>query len=145
MCVGYDEVHVLDVQAVGPLLWKWVALAEVTWSQAVAALVNPQTQDKPTQDDVSTTAVRHGAAAARWAANAKDAVLALVVARSLYNVSIPLAASAATRPALIQGLIATLEALTACGESTDYDLRVKLYKVRDAVGVSLLSRPFLVL
>lgn len=68
-------------QAVGPLLWRWVALAECLWSQAVAALVNPDTQDKPTQDDISTTAVRHAGAAARWAAIAKDPVLALTIAR----------------------------------------------------------------
>lgn len=68
-------------QAVGPLLWRWVALAECIWSRAVASLINAETQDKPTQDDISTTAVRHAAAASRWAAQAKDPALALTIAK----------------------------------------------------------------
>lgn len=106
-----------------------MALAECIWSQAVAGLVNPDTQEKPTQDEISTTAVRHGAAAARWASNAKDPALALTIARSLYNVGLPLSSSPATRPALTQGLKGALQALADCKENTDYDLRVQLYKL----------------
>jgi hypothetical protein len=111
------------------LLWRWIALAESMWSLAVSRLVNPQTQDKPTQDDISVTAVRHGAAAARWAASAKDSNLALTVARALYNAALPLSASSVTRPSLVPALVAALEALKACGETTDLDFRVQLYKV----------------
>lgn len=82
------------------------------------------------------TAVRHAAAAARWAASAKDSYLALTIARALYNVAIPLSASSVTRPSLIPALVAALDALKACGETTDLDFRVQLYKVQPFPGLT---------
>lgn len=37
---------------VHPGLWRWLAVAEGIWGQTVAAMVAPESQEKPLQDEL---------------------------------------------------------------------------------------------
>lgn len=43
---------------VHPRLWRWLAVAEGLWGQAVASMVAPESQEKPLQDELRCTPLR---------------------------------------------------------------------------------------
>ena len=82
-------VSLVVLQSAGKLLFRWISLAEALWAQGIAKLVNPDTQDRPTQDEIVCTAMGHLAASSRWAAEGKDPLLCLTVARCVSAVVTP--------------------------------------------------------
>lgn len=55
-CCGYVTELLPQSTAVRcrvhPRLWRWLAVAEGLWGQAVASMVAPESQEKPLQDEL---------------------------------------------------------------------------------------------
>eukprot|EP00903_Cladosiphon_okamuranus_P014428 g13389.t1 len=110
-----------------PRLWRWLAVAEGLWGQAVASMVAPESQEKPLQDELRRVAMKHLALAAKFGTLACSPAVTLDAARRLWNVTLPLADTAAGRAISFSSLRAVLIQMAKGGVIDGGSVRAQLY------------------
>ena len=64
-------------------VWRWHALMECVWGQAICLLIDPTRQERALQDDLRDTAMLHLCTSAQWAAHAELPRMVLVAAQQV--------------------------------------------------------------
>ncbi|CAB1101363.1 unnamed protein product [Ectocarpus sp. CCAP 1310/34] len=104
-----------DRRRVHPRLWRWLAVGEGLWGQAVASAIAPESQEKSLQDELRRVSMKHLALAAKFATLASSSRVTLDVAKRLWNVALPLADTSAGRAIAFSALAAVLREMAKAG------------------------------
>ncbi|CAM9765355.1 unnamed protein product, partial [Ectocarpus sp. 4 AP-2014] len=116
-----------DRRRVHPRLWRWLAVGEGLWGQAVASAIAPESQEKPLQDELRRVSMKHLALAAKFATLASSSPVTLDVAKRLWNVALPLADTSAGRAIAFSALTAVLREMAKAGIIEGGAVRARLY------------------
>ncbi|CAM9269015.1 unnamed protein product [Scytosiphon promiscuus] len=130
-CCGY-VIELLpqipaDRRKVHPRLWRWLAVGEGLWGQAIASMVSPESQEKPLQDELRRVSMRHLALSAKFGTLASSSVVTLDIAKRLWNVALPLADTAAGRAIARSPVRAVLREMAKGGILEGGAVRAQLY------------------
>ncbi|OQR85467.1 hypothetical protein ACHHYP_11792 [Achlya hypogyna] len=114
-----------------PAIWRWYALAQTVWAQAILLLVaGTETQEKDIKHELAMFAVQHLLLAADFGVRAGNAKLVESAARVMWNGVLDiLDANASPNPSFRRKLLPDLQRmlghLTAAGPAADWSFRLE--------------------
>ncbi|KRX09755.1 hypothetical protein PPERSA_02627 [Pseudocohnilembus persalinus] len=102
--------------------FKWYSLAEYLYAENLVRMLNPETQETESQEQLLFHALKHAVEGANKGMKANMNSLVLDSAKMVWNICAKLQDSAVNRRALIKPIFSTLYYLKTCKEKSEPDL-----------------------
>lgn len=128
-CVEYSLSMIsskVDAQTIPPNRLRWYSLAEYLYSDALAKIVNPETQEPENCERLLFAALDHAVEAANKGLKCGIQVLVTDASKQVWNISSRLQESATNRQKLIKPIFTTLSSLKTVKEKNETDLLMLL-------------------
>ncbi|KAL4435549.1 hypothetical protein ABPG74_020325 [Tetrahymena malaccensis] len=111
-----------DLQGIPSSRLRWYSLAEYLYSENLLRMLNPETQEQKSQEQLLFHALKHAVEGANKGLKAGINSLVLDASKLVWNICAKLQDSALNRKALIKPIFSTIFYLKSCKEKSEPDL-----------------------